>query len=162
MEELLSQFFLLEDSWFFWSCWLLLSRSLLSSQQVEPSRSWPSMPTCSICFPLVEAQHGTSSIARMHQHASWCQGLVVLGKAMLDQQLADGICLLVNWRRTCLDGFNFPLQVCWESHGSTLSTSWHLDHCLWLVWFSLMPIMLQMSTLFPIIACKANQAEIMP
>ena len=53
---------------------------------------------------IVEAQHGTSSIAGMHQHASWCQGLVVLGKAMLDQQLADGICLLVNWHRTCLDG----------------------------------------------------------
>ena len=48
---------------------------------------------------------------------------VVLGKAMLDQQLADGICLLVDWHRTCLDGFHFPLQVWWESHGPI----WHLD-----------------------------------
>ena len=118
--------------WFFWSCWFLLSGSLLSSQQMGPSRSWRFMPDREHLFSLdpsiVVAQHGTSSIAGMHQHASWCQCLVVLGKTMLDQKLADGTtCLLVHWHRTCLDGFNFPLQVCWESHGSTLSTSWHLD-----------------------------------
>ena len=112
---------------------------------------------------IVEAQHGTSSIAGMNQHGSWGQGFVVLGKAMLDQQLADGICLLVAWHRTGLDGFHFPLQVWWESHGSiplgTLAlgtlTTWHLDHlALWLVWFSLMSIILQMTFIFPIIAMQ--------
>ena len=36
--------------WFFWSCWFLLSGSLLSSQQMGPSRSWRFMPTASLCF----------------------------------------------------------------------------------------------------------------
>ena len=79
--------------WFFWSCWFLLSGSLLSSQQMGPSRSWRFMPDREHLFSLdpsiVVAQHGTSSIAGMHQHASWCQCLVVLGKTMLDQKLAD-------------------------------------------------------------------------
>ena len=41
--------------WFFWSCWLLVSGCLLSSQQMEPSRSGFFMPTWSICFPLLQA-----------------------------------------------------------------------------------------------------------
>ena len=107
---------------------LIRCMSLVVAPLLPPEQNLDREHLFSLDPSIVVAQHGTSSIAGMHQHASWCQCLVVLGKTMLDQKLADGTtCLLVHWHRTCLDGFNFPLQVCWESHGSTLSTSWHLD-----------------------------------
>ena len=41
--------------WLASNCWLLLEGSLLSSQQMDPSRSWRFMPTWSICLPLLQA-----------------------------------------------------------------------------------------------------------